>query len=279
MMGRVVSFLKDYGEVASKMRLSVSSAALCYYFTMTFFPLIICLYALLGSNFDAAIRIMRSAKSVFAPETMKLMEDFLNYVAADSNPTMLMAALAVLVSVASAAIRSIQTTIGNAQGGLRLSGAAYFLFSLASSLAFLAAIYFAMIVMLTGKEFIALLNRFLPFVDMGYAWQYLRYPLLCCIYLLIVLGIYNIPRINAAHYNTFPGAAICTAGLFINSIVFSHFIAGSIRYPLVYGSLASIILLMIWLYSCCMIFYIGAAVNITLKGCSPDKSQREPCGN
>lgn len=268
-MDRVVSFVKEYAVVAGKMRLSIAAAALCYYFTMTFFPLIICLYSLLGSNFDTVLRIMRFADGVLAPDTMRLLEDFLDHVAKDNSPAMLMAALIVLVSAASAAIRSIQTTVGRAQGELRFRGMMYIIFSFVASLAFLAAIYFAMIVMLTGKEFLALLNRFVPFVDLGFTWHYLRYPVLCGSYLLIVLGIYNMPRIKGDRYNTLPGAVMCTAGLLVNSIVFSHFIAGSIRYPLVYGSLASIILLMIWLYSCCVIFYIGAAVNITIKDRKP----------
>ena len=43
--------------------------------------------------------------------------------------------------------------------------------------------------------------------------------------------------------------------------IFSAFIAVSTRYPLVYGSLASIILLMFWLFLCCQIIYTGAALN------------------
>ena len=40
-----------------------------------------------------------------------------------------------------------------------------------------------------------------------------------------------------------------------------QFIAVSTRYPLVYGSLASIILLMFWLFLCCQIIYTGEALN------------------
>lgn len=264
-MKSLLSFLRDYISVTREMRLSNSSAALCYYFTMTFFPLVICLYSLLGSSFDTALRIMRLADGILPGEAMKLMEEFLNHVASGNSRNMLMAGLAVLISVASAAIRSVQTTIGKVQGGLRFQGLMYFLFSLVSSLAFLAAIYFAMLVMLTGKEFISLINRIVPFVDLGSSWQYLRYPALGGIYLLIVLGIYSMPKRREDSYGVFPGAMLCTVALVADSMIFSRFIAGSIRYPLVYGSLASVILLMIWLYSCCMVFYGGAALNICLR--------------
>lgn len=264
-MKSVFKFLRDYAEAADTMNLSTSSAALCYYFTMTFFPLVICLYSLLGSSFDTALRLMRFAGGLLPGDALAIMEEFLNHVASGNSRSMLAAGLIVLISVASAAIRSVQTTIGKAQGGLRFRGLMYVLFSLVASVAFLAAIYFAMLVMLTGKEFISLVNRFVPSMDLGRSWQYLRYPALGGIYLVIVLGIYKMPMRREDSYSVLPGALCCTAAIVADSMLFSRFIAGSIRYPLVYGSLASVILLMIWLYSCCMVFYAGAALNICLR--------------
>ncbi|MBR1456201.1 MAG: YihY/virulence factor BrkB family protein [Oscillospiraceae bacterium] len=39
----------------------------------------------------------------------------------------------------------------------------------------------------------------------------------------------------------------------------------SARYPLVYGSITSLILLMFWLYISCQIIFIGAALNVALR--------------
>ena len=60
------------------------------------------------------------------------------------------------------------------------------------------------------------------------------------------------------------GALAATAGILLMSGIFSRFIAVSYRYPLVYGSLASIILLMVWLFLCSQTIYLGAAVNACL---------------
>ena len=49
------------------------------------------------------------------------------------------------------------------------------------------------------------------------------------------------------------------------SWVFSMFIAVSARYPLVYGSLASLVLLMFWLFLCCQIIFLGAALNVAVR--------------
>ena len=48
-------------------------------------------------------------------------------------------------------------------------------------------------------------------------------------------------------------------------MVFSVYIGISVNYPLVYGSLASIIIMMIWLYVCGIVVFVGNAVNIALE--------------
>ena len=62
-----------------------------------------------------------------------------------------------------------------------------------------------------------------------------------------------------------PGAVLATVGVVLMSTLFSRLIASSARYSLVYGSLASLILLMLWLYLICQAIFVGAALNIALR--------------
>ena len=68
---------------------------------------------------------------------------------------------------ASAAIRSMQFTIGDAQGGMRFQGIWGFIVSILISLLLIVAIYFGMLVMLTGRSVMNRLNELLPFIDRG----------------------------------------------------------------------------------------------------------------
>ena len=43
------------------------------------------------------------------------------------------------------------------------------------------------------------------------------------------------------------------------------FIAASAKYPLVYGSIASVILLIFWLYLCSLMLIMGMVLNIVLR--------------
>ena len=88
---------------------------------------------------------------------------------------------------------------------------------------------------------------------------------LFCAVLLLVLALYRAgtpPR--AMPRRTLRFAALLTAlAMAVCSGVFSWFIGMSSRYALVYGSLASLIILLVWLYLCGNILLLGAAVSRT----------------
>lgn len=265
MLDKIVRFVKNFIRIYTDTQVTIASAALSYYFTMTFFPLIICLYTMLGNSYDQAMRIVQFLKSFASEEAIDLISDFLVYVASNNSPAMMVAGLAVLVTSASAASRSIQTTIGRMQGGVKFKAFMYFAFSILFSLVFLAAIYFAMLVMLTGRQFITTVNKLLPFIDISHSWNWMRFLVMGGIFFVLVWGVYETAKRNCDEYSTFPGTVVTTVALVAESLLFSVFIGRSAKYPLVYGSLASLILLMLWLYSCCLIIYVGAAVNIALR--------------
>ncbi len=264
--------MRSMADIYSRSRIPRSSAALSYYLTMTFFPLIICLYTLLGSNYSRAVELLDLAENFLTGNTVRVVEDFLDYVASSNSPAMLVAGLAVLVTSSSAAVRTLQSTIGEMQGGQRFEGIMYFMFSIIFSLLFLAAMYFAVLVMLTGQEILELLNGILFFIDISGSWSWLRFLLLAAILFFIFWGVYRVSQRRQDHYKTYPGAMLATGATVVMSFVFSVFIGASAKYPLVYGSLASLILLMFWLHLCCQIIYIGAAFNIILR----DSANEDP---
>ena len=61
-----------------------------------------------------------------------------------------------------------------------------------------------------------------------------------------------------------PGALAASAALAAASMIFSLLMGNSARYSLIYGSLASVILLLVWLYLCGNILIMGNAVNYVL---------------
>ena len=204
MLDRIVRFVRNFIRIYSDNQLPIASAALSYYFTMTFFPLIICLYTMLGNSYERAMRVLQFVRSFVSGETMSLIEDFMAYVAANNSPAMMVAGLVVLVTSASAASRSIQTTIGRMQGGVKFKAVMYFAFSIVFSLVLLAAIYFAVLVMLTGRQFIKFINELLPFIDISGSWNWMRFIVMGGIFFVLIWGVYEAAKRNIDDYSTFP---------------------------------------------------------------------------
>lgn len=262
---KAMQVLRAIARLYSEKRIPRAAAALSYYLTMTAFPLIICLYSLLGNSYTKAMQIVDFLDEFLSAETTRTIKSFMAYVAMSHSTAMFFAGLTVLLTSASAAVRTLQGTIAEMQGGRRYQGLRDFLFSLVFSLAFLASMYFGIVVMFTGRNFIELLNGWLPFIDISSSWQWIRFLLLGGIALVIFCGIFAVSRRRCDRYHILPGALFATLGLVVMSWIFSGFIAVSTRYPLVYGSLASLILLMFWLFLSCQVIYIGAALNISLR--------------
>ena len=63
-----------------------------------------------------------------------------------------------------------------------------------------------------------------------------------------------------------PGAAFSSLGWVLFSLGYEFYIENFSNYSYIYGSLAAIVLMMLWLYFCMIIFLFGAEINIWIKG-------------
>lgn len=254
-------FIKHFTDT----RIPMSSAALSYYLTMTFFPVIICVYFLLGRNIGVIETVLNFMYSFMPDDTVEYLSRFLIYVDNNYNLLMFFLAASVVLISASAGFRSIENTIGRMQGGLRYYGYTYFLFSILLSIVFVFVVYVGIAIMFLSKNFISFLNRITPELEFERSWLYLRFVVLFGIAFFVIWIIFIICKRKEDKYHTFLGAFISTVLLTAISFFFSKIISNAIKYPLVYGSLASIILLMFWLYAISMCIYLGAVINVSLR--------------
>ncbi len=265
MKNKTLYIAADVAGIYSEKKIARAASSLSYYLTMTFFPTVICLYYLLGSNIGKVEEGIEVLYSFMTPETVATMEGFLGHVAQSKSPALLIAGITVLITSSSAAVRSLQSTIGEMQGGQRYKGIIYFAFSVLFSLLLLVAMYLSMVIIITGRAVLDFINAKLPFYDISSSWVYLRFLIMAGIMFLILWIIYCMALKKGDRYRTYPGALLASFATVAMSAFFSVFIEISTKYSLVYGSLASIIMLMLWLYACCQIIYIGAALNVAIR--------------
>lgn len=83
------------------------------------------------------------------------------------------------------------------------------------------------------------------------------------ILLLFFLMLYLfIPNRKSRLLNELPGAIVSSIGWILFSYLFSIYIDHFGNYSYTYGSLTAIVLLMLWLYACMFILFIGGEVNM-----------------
>ena len=247
-----------------RFRIPNIAAAETYYLTLTFFPLIIVLYTMMGDRYPTMMRLLNNIEKVMTPATFKAVSNFFSYVARNTSNTMFIAALIVLLTSSAAAFRSAHVTIGKMQGRIRFRGFFGFLLSFPLAVVFIGLIYIAIMLMLSGRGVLNQLQKFFPHISMTSFWNSTRMLLMIAILFLFIYFVYQISIPRKAKYDIKPGAIMATVLMVLISFIFGSTIDVFSRYPMVYGSLASVILLMLWLYLCSFSVLLGAVLNVVL---------------
>ena len=255
--------LVDVGEIYFAQRVSRSAASLAYFLVLSVFPLLICVNAFVGLlDLDAEL-VLTAAEGVLPREVLPILGDYLGYITANQSGPLLAAGATMTLFSASAAFRALMEVMADLYRRSTYRGVGQVIASLLFSLLFLVTVYASILVVLTGGWLLGLVEERLPWVAplLG-SWQSLRFLVLFCLVLVFVLLTYrlSLPR-GGPRPPILPGAVLSAAALVACSALFSWFIGLSARYSLVYGSLASVIVLLVWLYLCGNLLILGNVFN------------------
>lgn len=265
---RVIRFLFEVVDLYFTKRVSRSAAELAYFLVLTFFPLLICINAIVGALNLSADNILASLTGIVPEVALGVLIEYVGYITNNQSSTLLAAGVVMLLFSASAAMRSLMNIMDDIYGRKAYVGIWQIVASVAFSVLFLLTIYLSLIVVLTGNWFFHLLEQFihgiprLEHVTLPWDWQWMRFLLLFCLVLVFVMLLYKAtaPR-GKPHAPVLIGALLAAAALVGASAIFSIFIGMSSRYSLVYGSLTSVIILLLWLYLCGTIVILGNVIN------------------
>ena len=265
-MKRSLAFLKNIWDIYYEKRISRSAAALSYFLTLSLFPFLICMSELLTTLGVSGGFFMSDGYGIIPAETMEIIRDFVIYIDENHSTFMLTAAIVAFVTSASASFRQIMLIMDDIQGKTRYREAFRILFSILFSFAFPVMIYLIFVVMISGEWLLSKIGLLQLFGGLGPIWNTMRFLFIFLLLCGIIYGIYVVtaPKLKISHIKRWPGTLFAAAVLVGVSILFSWFIGASIRYKLLYGSVASVIILMIWLYICSTILILGNVVNVVL---------------
>lgn len=270
-----VAFVWGVADTYSRLGVARAAAALAYFLILTLFPLLMCVNFFIGLLPLSPEAVFSALDSILPRESLSIILDYLDYVSAipqSQSTPLLLACLFTIGLSASAGLRTLLQTMDELYQVRHVNSLHRLILSVALSLLFLLTIYLSIVVIFTGEWFFRLLESrlpqalldLIPLVSLSQLWGWLRYLLLFLLVLILVLAVYRLgtPLPFRRQTRTLRLTALLSAAALVAcSVLFSWFIGMSSRYSLVYGSLASLIILLVWLYFCGNILLAGAVAG------------------
>ena len=255
----VVTFFRDAILLYFSRRVPQAAACLAYFLLLSVFPVLICVSLVLGLvNIDVTSLI--GQLQAFLPEdALDVLEGYLRYISLHQSPALFVAGLAAGWFSSAAAFRTITRVIIDMYQDVSQSMIRSVISSILFPIALLLTVDLSVIVVVTGQRTLEGLAERIPFLGQTLSlWIWVRYLLLFCIFFLFLLAVLNLaaPR-GTPRLPMLLSGLLSSLALVVSSAVFSWFIGMSSRYSLVYGSLVSLIVLLIWLYLCGQILFLG----------------------
>lgn len=243
-------------------RIPQASAGLAYFLLLTVFPLIICVNAFLGLlNLDP-MEVMAVLEGIVPESSVELIRVYLNYISGNQSAGLLAAGVIMAFTSSSAAFRTIMRVMADLYEVPPLRGLRGLLLSIISPVGLILTIYVSIGVIVTGDWLLSWLAQEFHWAQILFIWRQLRFVLLFLVFFLFVYLASHLaaPR-KTPRGPLLIGSIISTCALTAFSILFSWFISMSTRYSLVYGSLVSIVVLLVWLYLCGNILLAGNVIS------------------
>jgi membrane protein len=240
------------------------SAQMAFFLFLSVFPLIIFILSLasrLNLNTDILFENLQSA---LPPDISELVLTLINSYFVHNSLSLLSASGLVALWSASRGVNALTRAFNMAYGyretrnfiKLKFTGMFYTLIIVISIIATLA-------LPAIGQGFFDFVSRFIPIPHYIISFFYfIRLLLNIAVYVFFILSIHKVlPAGHLKYSDTLYGSLFSIIGWFLLTKAFSFFVRTFTDYAVFYGSLASIVTLMMWLYFMSTVMMLGAEIN------------------
>ena len=255
----------------------IQSAALAFYLLFMIFPFLIFISALLGLLELDVAAILQALAEILPKEIIEFIEMYLTYVSENPSPRLLVFGLLFSIyfpmRATNALMRSVRTAyhLGPPRGAVlhRLKTLLYTV---------LLIVTIAVTVALTtiGERVLtyAVYHFHLP-VFAAELWTKLRFPAVAVVGFFALYFLYALAQDSRQPLrNIWPGTVGALAAWVALSWLYSFYVDNIANYSLLYGSIGTVIVLMIWLYMTASILIMGAELNGTLMSLRKDRLEK-----
>ncbi len=264
-MLRLVLDLKQLWDKYVKDEVTVYAAQASFFIVIAAFPFIMLLLALIQLNPAVSKSDLISILNRILPDMLHtLVTGIVNNLYVKYPGTILsVTALAALWS-ASRGMMGIERGLNRIYGSTEKRN--YILTRLICSvytLVFMIACMVCLTLLVFGNAIQNLVLAYIPFFShFTSSLLNFRSLLTFCLFFLVFIGLYTlVPQKKQRPNHQIPGAVFSAFAWMIFSYGFSIYFTNFSSFSYMYGSLAGIVLLMLWLYFCICILFFGAEIN------------------
>ncbi len=250
----------------------IQSAALAFYLLFTLFPFLIFLSSLLGLLHLNLASLLESLGQLLPKEVVSLAEVYLLYIAEHSTVKLLLFGLFFSfyfpMRATNALMRGVRTAY---RLGAPLHPIAHTAKTLFYTLLLMTTIALTLTVMTIGERVLTFAVGTLGLPQMvADLWQWARFPLLAAVVYLALYALYALSQDKRPSWRCVaPGAMAALVAWMGISYGYGYYVDYSANYHQLYGSIATVIVLLVWLQMSANILLLGAECNATLQSIAP----------
>ena len=243
------------------------SAALTYYLLFAMFPLLIFLSNLVGFFAVDIEGFLRQLGTIIPAEVLDLLIQYLRYVSRVSSRTLMTFSLIFSIwfpmRSTGCLMHSLRKAFGrSAPENMLLTQLRNLLFTVWMIL----VIGLTLVLVVVGRRAMHFLSRILPLSETFIGvWGYLRFIILGLV-MAISLGILYQLALGQRRplREVLPGVGSSLTAWLLLSMAFSYYVENVAQYARLYGSIATIVVVLLWLYMSGQILILGAELSAAL---------------
>ncbi len=135
------------------------------------------------------------------------------------------------------------------------------------TIVFMAICLLTLVLLVLGSSIQAFMQRHFPLIaEITHYVVTFRTILVLVLTVCFAILYTYVPENRQKFRNQLPGAVFSTLGWIVFSFAFSIYFNNFSNFSVMYGSLTAIVLLMLWLYACICILFLGAEINFFFSG-------------
>ncbi|MBQ3115007.1 MAG: YihY/virulence factor BrkB family protein [Clostridia bacterium] len=266
-MKKVFKKIGDTITYVSNDHIDAFSAKSAFFIMLAFFPFVILILSILKflSIYDMIIEILTVD---FVPNSItKLIVSVVTEISQNTSITVF--SISALIILWSSSVGMLSVSRGLNVIYRKNETRNYFVLrAISCGYTILLALLFGvmLIIMVFGNRISELIARFFPnLINMTAIILSVRTLVTLAVLVLFFLFVYTVtPNGKNKIKDQFPGAVFSALGWLIFSYLFSFYIDNISNFSYIYGSLTAIFILMLWLYFCMYLMFIGAEINMYL---------------